>query len=123
MSDRTLKMLAYAVLLAAWSPRPFFTMKRQSSKSLAFMILAAALVFLAVAALIRDIVDPDVPAGTPSAQTGFQIGTVIGIVIRTALLGGLALFLHAKARLEKIPGGKAAEDHAEHRRIDDLQGL
>lgn len=56
-------------------------------------ILGGGLLLLAAATLLWDIVAPDVPAGTPPAREGFRVGAVVGVGLRTLILGGLGWML------------------------------
>jgi hypothetical protein len=72
-------------------------------------VLTAIGWFLAVAAvgaIAWDVISPDTPGGSAAAQAGFRVGTVIGIVLRTVLLGGGAAVL---LRLARSPGRDRAD--------------
>src|SRR3954463_11725370 len=78
------------------------------------------LAIVAALALLRDIVSPDVAPGTPVAQVGFQIGTAVGIAIRTFVFGGgaLALLHLAKSPPKEVWGRtEVASVVAKHRRL------
>jgi hypothetical protein len=61
---------------------------------------------LVVGAVVWDVVSPDVVGGTAAGQAGMRIGGVIGILLRTVVLGALAFWLYGK--------GKALESPATH---------
>jgi hypothetical protein len=68
-------------------------MRRFVLVGLGWLLLA-----LAIAALIWDVVSPDTPGGTAAAQAGFRIGSVIGVVLRTLVLVGVAALLLRRGR-------------------------
>lgn len=71
---------------------------RTDPLSLLFSIAGWAVAGLAGAAVVWDIVQPDVGGGTAAAQAGFRVGSVIGTVIRTLVLGVVALLLIARGK-------------------------
>jgi hypothetical protein len=62
-------------------------------KKAVLRFLGVVALLVAMAALARDIFDPDVPPGTAAAQAGFQVGQVIGMGLRSVLLVGIAVAL------------------------------
>jgi hypothetical protein len=68
-------------------------------KKLLLRILGIGLLLLAAAALVWDVVAPDVPGGTAAAQEGFRVGFLIGMGLRTLVLGGIGwMLLRASTR-------------------------
>lgn len=68
-------------------------MARRTTKETLLRILGVLVLVLALAALAMDVLVPDVPGGSEASRAGFRFGQAIGIVLRTAILGGVALAL------------------------------
>jgi hypothetical protein len=72
-------------------------------------VLGVLLGVLAVGAVVWDVVSPDVVGGTAAGQAGMRVGGVIGVVLRTLVLGALAFWLYGKGKALQSPATHGAE--------------
>ncbi|QRK11118.1 hypothetical protein JQX13_14210 [Archangium violaceum] len=79
-------------------------------KSKLFRVAGWLLAALTVAALVWDILLPDQQSGgTEAARAGFRLGSIIGTILRTLVLGSAALALLRAGERARNPSGKSWE--------------
>lgn len=83
--------------------------------------LAVLVGLLAAATVVWDIFWPIQGGGTPLAQQGVKAGAWVGLVIRTTILGGLAVFLWSKGRSVLDPAHYGRDAVARRRFADAVE--